>query len=415
MEPYYARAHPYVDIGSYGYGLDAPTGLREEHLFLQGDQNFRTKIMRLSPPTHLGPKYRDHLVASDRIDLWLWTALTDLALREDGTIDRLVAGNVGGPSHSFRARIVVLACGAVENARQLMLANARSATSFGDAGGLLGRCYMDHPNGGAGTITFARPLVDKAYWTPDLRHATDGVGFNFLLAPRRELLEAEGLPNVQYYLNPRLSQRGREARSALQSLKTMAKYAQGRDPGEDGYRLGREYCNFISKSDSFVSHTATELIWGTGVEEVWLREELEQLPDRENRVFLSDQRDATGLPVAGVNWSVSDEALAHLDRLTSLLGASIGAAGLGRMRLEDLSGRPFGGRATAWHQLGTTRMAESPTSGVCDTQGRVHGTRALYLAGGGLFPSGGAANPTLTILALSMRMADHLKAEVARL
>jgi choline dehydrogenase-like flavoprotein len=70
---------------------------------------------------------------------------------------------------------------------------------------------------------------------------------------------------------------------------------------------------------------------------------------------------------------------------------------------------------TSWHQLGTTRMAEAPGMGVCDPQGRVHGTRSLYMAGASLFPTGGRANPTLTAVALSLRLADHLKSEVPTL
>lgn len=420
MQGYYARAHPYLDLGAYDYSFDAPTDLGEDDLLLRDDPNFRTKILRQSAPTRFGQKYDERLAASDTIDVWLWTNVTEIMLAADGVVERVVAGSIGGPSRRFRARVVVIACGAVENARQLMLANARSGTSFGNAGDLVGRCYMDHPTAGGGFLTFSSLMPPLAHWTGLDRHATDGVGFQFLLAPRPELLEAEDLPNIQFFLipiatDPALRQRSRDAGTAIRSLKAMAKYAIGREPGPQGPQLDLHYCNFISNADSYVVHTASRWIWGSGVEEVLLKFELEQLPDRTNRVFLSDRRDATGLPVAGVNWAPSADAVDHVKRLTTLVGVSAGAAGLGRVRLEDHDDVPYWAMVTSWHQMGTTRMAESPTSGVCDPQGRVHGTRALYMAGASLFPRAGSSNPTLTIVALSMRMADHIKSEIATL
>ena len=60
------------------------------------------------------------------------------------------------------------------------------------------------------------------------------------------------------------------------------------------------------------------------------------------------------------------------------------------------------------HMMGTTRMGYNPDTSVTDAQGRVHGVENLYVAGSSLFPAVGAANPTLTIVALSLRLADYL-------
>jgi choline dehydrogenase-like flavoprotein len=92
-----------------------------------------------------------------------------------------------------------------------------------------------------------------------------------------------------------------------------------------------------------------------------------------------------------------------------LFGEFAGASGLGRVQIEDHDHDPFWNTTTAWHQLGTMRMAQSPMSGVVDTDCRVHGAGALYVASGAVFPTVGRANPTLTIVALSIRLSDHLK------
>ena len=101
--------------------------------------------------------------------------------------------------------------------------------------------------------------------------------------------------------------------------------------------------------------------------------------------------------------------------------------GHGRVRLHPALQEPAGGWARAgnligydvtldappmhvsWHHMGTTRMAESPREGVVDADCRVHGTANLFVAGSSVFPSTGNANPTLTIVALALRLADHLK------
>jgi len=420
MVPYYARAHPYLDLGAFDYSLDAPSGLSGDDLLLQGDANFRTKVLRQSSPTRFGDAYGARIAASDRIDLWLWTHVAGIVLDADGAVERVETRAIGGPERAFRARAVVLAGGAVENARQLMLANARAGTAFGDAGGLLGRCYMDHPTNGGGFLAFDRPQPDTAHWTPMRTHATDDYGFQFLLAPTRALLEAENLPSIQYYVIPlaadaEVRARQRAANSAVSSLRQLAKYAVGRDPGPDGYQIGLHYCTAVANADTFVVDRAIRLVSGEGVSEALLKFETEELPDRGNRVFLSERRDPAGQPLAGIAWSQGDDLIESVKRTTTLVGASAGAAGLGRVRLEDHDALPFWGMKTSWHQMGTTRMAESPTSGVCDPQGRVHGTRALYMAGASLFPRAGCSNPTLTIVALSMRMADHLVTEIPRL
>ena len=65
------------------------------------------------------------------------------------------------------------------------------------------------------------------------------------------------------------------------------------------------------------------------------------------------------------------------------------------------------------HHLGTTRMASDPKAGVVDADCRVHGVANLYIAGSSVFPTGGCANPTLTIVALALRLADYIKARLA--
>jgi choline dehydrogenase-like flavoprotein len=143
---------------------------------------------------------------------------------------------------------------------------------------------------------------------------------------------------------------------------------------------------------------------------VFFMNELEQAPNPASRVRLSENKDALGMPRAQLEWRLSAIDKSSARRTQEVLARALGAAGLGRLQItfsEDERSWPTemgGGR----HHMGTTRMHLDPKQGVVDPDGRVHGLANLYVAGSSVFPTVGAANPTLTLVALALRLADHL-------
>lgn len=130
----------------------------------------------------------------------------------------------------------------------------------------------------------------------------------------------------------------------------------------------------------------------------------EQRPHRANRIVLSDRTDRFGnrLPRLVLNWSPEEQA--QFDRLREVVAESLRSARLGRLqyvqgRRPDLS---------AHHHAGTTRMAVSPEDGVVDRDGRLFQSENLFVAGASVFPTAGFANPTLTIVAMAIRLARHI-------
>ncbi|MGI9500477.1 MAG: GMC family oxidoreductase, partial [Geminicoccaceae bacterium] len=126
-----------------------------------------------------------------------------------------------------------------------------------------------------------------------------------------------------------------------------------------------------------------------------------------------------GVPRVKLDWRFSDIDKHTVQVLMSTFDKELIRLGLGRLEpsdwlaedsalwhTDDLVGNhPVGG----YHHMGTTRMAASPREGVVDADCRVHGMGNLFVAGSSVFPTGGWANPTLTILALALRLGDHLK------
>ena len=145
---------------------------------------------------------------------------------------------------------------------------------------------------------------------------------------------------------------------------------------------------------------------------IHLRIDTEQLPDPESRILLTDELDANGVPRVAIDWRVSAAERRTVVRATELLVKELDERGIGDLEgLDDPFDpeRPWGElRGDSFHMMGGTRMAKSPDEGVVDTDSRVFGTENVYVAGASVFPTGGMANPTLTLIALALRLANHL-------
>ena len=137
----------------------------------------------------------------------------------------------------------------------------------------------------------------------------------------------------------------------------------------------------------------------------------EQCPDPASRVVLAEERDALGVPRLKLDWRLNELDKRSLRTVQLKIAEEFGRTGSGRLKinpwLDDDPGvwEMMGGS----HHMGTTRMSATPERGVVDRDCRVHGSANLYIAGSSVFPTGGSANPTLTIVALALRLADHLE------
>jgi choline dehydrogenase-like flavoprotein len=136
---------------------------------------------------------------------------------------------------------------------------------------------------------------------------------------------------------------------------------------------------------------------------------IEQAPDPANRLEVLPERDPLGMPRVRLHWTVGDVeertyrrglelVLAHLERLEP---------GISGARLEEEDPWPSRIEGT-WHHIGTTRMDDDPATGVVDRHGRVHGIDNLHVVGSSVFPVSASLAPTVTIVQLSLRLAEHL-------
>lgn len=140
--------------------------------------------------------------------------------------------------------------------------------------------------------------------------------------------------------------------------------------------------------------------------------DLEQAPNPDSRISLSVERDPLGLPKAKVDWRVTSFEQRTAKAFTVFIASEFARLGIGRCRLEPWveDGAAIGEDAVTetFHHIGATRMSQNPRDGVVDMNCRVHGMANLFVAGSSVFPTGGHANPTLTIVALALRLSDYL-------
>jgi choline dehydrogenase-like flavoprotein len=128
-------------------------------------------------------------------------------------------------------------------------------------------------------------------------------------------------------------------------------------------------------------------------------------------VTLSSERDALGVPRVQLDWQLTELDKHSIRRFYEIVGREAGRSGVARVQLHEwLMEEGFPSFLSGgWHHMGTARMAANPNEGVVDPDCKVNGIGNLYVAGSAPFPTGGAVNPTLSLVALTLRLSDHLK------
>ena len=292
--------------------------------------------------------------------------------------DQLHATDPSGRIIELKPRVAILACGAVENARLLLLAGLGSS----DGSELLGRCFMEHARDfSLALIPYSQELFARAAFY-DLHTSADGFLVGGHLGLADEALDTFALPNAAMTLVPRSRS---PARRLAVRVPEPIRRVMGVPP-DDRYGWSRVQ----SPAKAFDRFNIVL--------------NLEQQPRPQNRIELSSRTDRFGNPLPRLLLRWTEEEQHDLERLRGLLREWFRAAHLGDLQ-TTVGRRPD---LSAHHHAGTTRMTLDPQDGVVDPDGRVFGIDNLYVTGASVFPTAGFANPTLTIVALARRLGRHL-------
>ncbi|MFD1701984.1 FAD-dependent oxidoreductase [Methylopila henanensis] len=415
LDPFYARAQPYLDLGPYRYDFDYWRPNAPGPALPLDPTKVFTTVYQQSPPTRFALKYMETVRAEPKISCWLHANLVDIALDAAGSaVERIEARSLDGHSVSVRANRFVIACGGVENARILLNCRKQRAEGLGNENGLVGRYYTDHMTIET-TLVALEDEVDATLY--EEQHTIGDTVLNFGLKIAPDEIVARGLNNNAAFLIPQFEDEtfNDEFRDyGWIAFSEMVKaFAHGRVPE----RFGERYCEVVDDLGRVTTgayrHVMRKVKPRSKPVAFKLRQDAEQSPNPDSRVTLIDEVDPLGFQRVALDWRVTDEDLLRLRRTHQFIGEQLGAAGLGRMRLGISEPPDHDIAFSGYHHMGTTRMHADPKRGVVDANCRLHSVGNLYMAGSSVFTTAGCANPTLTITALAIRLAEHLSATLA--
>ena len=363
-------------------------------------------------PRRFGSDYRSRLGKARNLRAILNLSATRLLLDHSGnSVTGIEARTLDGARHEVRARTYVLACGGIENARLLLVSRDHQPHGIGNQHGHVGRYFMDHPR-----AVFGRMHVPEGRRLPLLRgRPVRDVKLQLGIGLSPDTQRRERMLN-HYVTFEELTSGYTEAgyQSVVQSMKVVLRRGHAGSRFDLLQRRAAELPEmiYLLSPKELMPH-AVYRAYAAMRDAVPRRRGpktfvavyfCEQPPMPTSRVELTGRQDRFGMPLLKLHWDLDDAFNASVLRMQELLAREVARSGLGR--LEPGSGAPA--FTDASHHMGTTRMSASPRDGVVDTDCRVHGVRNLFLAGSSVFPCAGHANPTLTIVALALRLAEAI-------
>jgi choline dehydrogenase-like flavoprotein len=400
----YARAHAIWKLGKYDYDF-RPAGAESSETFLKATQNSFEDILFKVNATRFGKAYREELEKAPNLSLILHSNVLEIEMDRDQKAALSVkVATLAGNRFSVSARNFVLAAGGLENPRILLASRGSRESGVGNENDLVGRFFADHlhvmlpriPLNGRQLPSFfpSRPTDEGAVrggmaLTEDTRRREKLLGLAITI---------HNPDNPHDVVHPTYSNLGY---SSLQAL--IRPLANGEVPDLLGYHF-RLVLQDPVNAFALSFQRLVKMPWRAFA--IGVR--AEQVPNPNSRVLLDGERDVLGMNKVRLDWQLTEQDLDSLRRAQRILESELNfpCSGAEQVQRADEHALEITG---ASHHMGTTRMHRDPKLGVVDESCRVHGIRNLYVTGSSVFPTSGWVPPTLTIIALALRLADYLK------
>jgi len=378
IERYFPHAQSLCEVGPYIYDKADKWAETLGPLLPLGSGGVVTRWFQFSKmrgsdlPTHFGDRYADDLKRVARLSVYLHANVTRLGLDgSGGKIDQLDVATLTGRKFKVKPKLTVLAMGAIENARLMLASNDVVPAGVGNTFDMVGRFFADHPipRDTATLVLFGGALAP--YYT-DIQNI-HGAVMRAGLFPREEF---------------------RRSHAVMGSSVTIENKTQLDD-------LGKAAVATTAAALGVDANDAVAYSLGCG---------LEVTPDPDRRLTLGTDKDALGMPRINLRMRIADSDFARFRQTLKELARQLLVSRAGMLRL-NLNSRAEWLEGLEWgnHHMGTTRMHVDPRNGVVDANSQVHGVPNLFVAGSSVFPTYGASNPTMNLIALTLRLADHLR------
>lgn len=405
--PYYSRASRFLFVDDLNFDTDLFEHLRTRPPAFD-PQRLCYHFSKWSPKPSIREHYLPTIGQSDDCKLLLHANVTDIVL--EGALNRVRTINVRsleGHSAKVSARNFVLCVGGIETARLLLANDRQHPNGIGNEHDLVGRFFQDHPSAMIGFLKAHNPAraqgLLNVFHKRGLKYSVRCTATPQWQREHRTLNASMGTTFVQND-------------SGLQDMKDV--YAGIRQKSFRGetlrklLRVARRPSPAIQPAWHFLVHGRS---FAPGAQ-ILIGVTSEQEPNPDSRILLSDRSDALGIRRTNVRWQLTEMTRHTIQKFAGLLREQFQQAGIGEIQLEpwvrDDSPEWPEHISDQFHHIGTARMHDSARQGVVDRNCQVYGVSNLYVGSSAVFPTSGHSNPTLTIIALCMRLADRLKAEL---
>jgi choline dehydrogenase-like flavoprotein len=450
VQPYYDHARTVCGVGSPDWNLadwQRRDGL--PILPLEGGR-VGSRVAQVVPAAErsFAKHYRDDIDHAPNVTTYLNANVTEIVTNDAAnTVTELRVACLSGTKFSVKAHTFILAAGGMENPRILLYSNRQQTTGLGNQNDLVGRFFMEHPRLEAGVIIPADRQLEVGFYETHSVSNTRLLGY---LGLTDETIRKEKLVDIQVRMTPVYSAAYRESHKTaeVESLRYLVQKLRRRElPDDFGIHVSNVVDDLLTAQDSFltaaplpvpkpralrkllgaspaerehllpmlfgdIAFVANEQIYSnTPIDHVRLSTRIDPVPNPDSRITLGSERDPLGLPRIEFHWQLSPLDKYSVRRTLEIMGAELGSAGLGRLQItldDDDTTWPKDTRG-GWHHMGTTRMSDDPKRGVVDRNCQVHGISNLFIAGSSVFPTGGSGTPTMLLVSLALRLADHIK------
>jgi choline dehydrogenase-like flavoprotein len=432
--PFYPQANALAEAGRFSY--DADEALPGAPPMIRGFDSplVRTNSLeRFSCPTDFGRRYARRLRLATDVKVLLGANCTAVRLAAGGqAVDELQVKTLAGRQFRIAVRAAVLATGGLETARLLLASRDVVPAGIGNEHDVVGRYYMCHIAGNVGKLTLNGE-------TRDVRHGyeitPEGIYCRRRLAVVGSEQQRRGLANAVARLHfPRITDPAHRngVLSGLFLSRRLISYEYGKRLNDGTPATAALYARHLFNvladpvdTSAFLAHWVLRrtlaqrkfpsVILRNRTNRFSLEVHGEQTPRPDSRVTLTGKTDALGMPQLRIDWRYSPQDIESIRRTLDLMAQEFECSGTGRLEYdqhtleEDLM--RFG--AYGGHHIGTARMGTDVRKSVVDADCRVHSVGNLYVAGSAVFPTSSQANPTLTLIALSLRLGRHLSQRLA--
>lgn len=408
IAPYYDEAAIYCGAGTDGYKTKTWEQKLNQRNITDGSSKIETAISIFSsPPVRFFERYGEQLIKSENVKIFKNANVVDIEF-DDSTkkVTGIYFETSTNKKHYIESNLVIMCFGGIENARMLLHFNQRNKNEIGNKFDNVGRFFMDHP------------VVEAAHFFPnDMKqyqfYSDNHLNNRFITAYlqlQEKTLKKHKLKNIRMPLIPRTNYYLSDGISSFHILKNS--FGESELPEH----FGTHILNFIQDIDMVaegVSRKQFEHKLFSHADDItgfMIYMMIEQSPDRNNRIKLSNNKDKFGVPKIDIDWKLSNKDKENTWKVLELVAQDLGERSLGRLKiLKEREARIWGEHiGFGYHHMGTTRMSEHYSDGVVDKNQKVFGTKNLYIAGSSVFPTGSHVPPTLTIVATTIRLANHL-------